>query len=404
MRKIVLSLVTVGAILSSCHNESGLPSTEDQKTNPSAMMKAGLSSMPIEDKRIYLESIMMNSAKYIVFEAQRSAESRNTIYSELEKNIDGDDNALVEIFYKNIPALFNNVDFKNSLASFDDLEGSKYFPQIFIYNYKNLKSAGQIGASNPILTVFYTGDETQTSAKAYKLNASGNWEFVKMVDEQTLNNEEIWVVSLNETFVNAIDLSVLPKDAVPPVLKGPSGPPPPPDDRCEDGTNYWPYFEYMTIRKHNESFFAGKSDIWTKTYTAWNTPNSVNPCNSTLPRIMWTNNSSGEIFIRKFMRYMIPNTSLYVVCGYAGSWDPGPFNAGGWQGDAFNYVIFEKDSWPTGIRFTDINNNGFNGSYQYRSADNYYDKGIILHWSSTGPHMNGYSRDISGQIKFNSRL
>lgn len=404
MKKVVLSLVTIGLILSSCNNESETQPTEDQKTNQSAIMKASLSSMSSADKMAYLESIMMTTAKYIVFEAQRNAEARNTIYTELEKNIDGDDNALIDIFYKDIPALYNNVSFKNSLLPFNDLEGNKYFPQIFIYNYNNLKASGQIGASNPILAVFYTGDEVPTDAKAYKLNASGNWEFVKMVDEQAVTNEEVWVFSLNETFVDNIDLSILPKDAPPVVLKGPTGPPPPPDDRCYDGIHYWPYFENMTIRKHNESFLAGKSDIWTKTYTGWNTPNGVNPCNSSLPKIMWTNNANGEVFIRKFMRYMIPNTSLYVVCGYAGSWDPGPNNVGGWQGDAFNYVIFEKDSWPTGVRFTDINNNGFNASYQYRSADNYYDKGIILHWSSTGPHMNGYSRDISGQIKFNSRL
>ncbi|EJL67658.1 hypothetical protein [Chryseobacterium populi] len=403
MKKIVLSAVTMGIILSSCsNNDSDTPSTADQKASQSAMMKTNLFNLSLDDKRAYLESILMTSAKYIVLEAQKSAEARNVIYAELEKNIDGDDNALVDIFYQNIPALYTNPEFKNSLTTFNDLEGSKYFPQVFIYNYSGLKATGKTGTSNPILTVFYTGDETQTSAKAYALNSSGNWEFVKMVDEQTIENEEVWVFSLNETFVNTIDLSVLPKDVVPTAQKGPSAPPP--DDRCQDGIHYWPYFEYMTIRKHNESFFAGKSDIWTKTYTAWDTPNSVNPCNSSLPKLMWTNNPSGEVFIRKFMRYMIPNTSLYVVCGYAGSWDPGPANANGWQGNAFNYVIFEKDSWPTGVRFTDINNNGFNASHQYRSADDYYDKGIILHWSSTGPHMNGYSRNISGQIKFNSRL
>lgn len=398
MRKIILSLVTIG-IISSCNNDVDTLA-EDQKTSQ-PIMKASLSSTSIEEKRIYLESILMNSAKYIVSEAQNTVESRNAIYSELEKNIDGDDNALVDIFYQNIPALYHNNDFKNSLIAFNDLEGSRYFPQIFIYNYNNLKSSGQIGASNPILTVFYTGDETQQSVKAYKLNSAGKWEFVKMVDEQSIANEEIWVFSLNETFVNTIDLSILPKQTTPPPAPAkPTGP----DDRCDDGIHYWPYFEYMTIRKHNESFLAGKSDIWTKTYTGWNTPNSTNPCNPSLLRIMWTNNPNGEIFISKFMRYMIPNTSRYVVCGYAGSWDPGPANVGGWQGDALNYVIFEKDSWPTGVRTTSINNNGFNATYQYRSADDYYDKGIILHWSNTGPHMNGYSRDISGQIKFNSRL
>jgi hypothetical protein len=400
MKKVILSLITISIALSSCRNESDLSSMEDQK----AMIKPNLSSMSLKDKRIYLESILMNTAKDIISESQKDAKSRSVVYAELEKNIDGDDNALIDVFYKQIPALNNDADFKNSLLAFNDLEGSKYFPQIFVYNYNRLKAAGKIGKSNPILAVFYTGDEKSASAKAYKLNAAGNWEFVKMVDEKAVENEEVWVFSLNETFVNTIDLSILPKEAVPPHTSKTLPVEQKGDDRCKDGTHYWPYFEYMTIREHNESFLAGKSDIWTKTYTGWNTPNSVNPCNSSLPKLMWTNNPDGEVFIWKYMRYMIPNTAVKVVCGYAGSWDPGPANVGGWQGDALNYVIFEKDTWPTGEKSADINNNGFNASYRYRSADNYYDKGIILHWSSTGPHMNGYSRDISGQIKFNSRL
>ncbi|WP_261509853.1 hypothetical protein [Chryseobacterium paludis] len=403
MKKITLSLVLVGLIISSCNNDPDPPAA-NLKANPTAM-KADLPNMSLDDKRSFLESILMNSAKAIVLEAQNNDESRHVIYTELEKNIDGDDNALVDVFYKNIPALNNSDEFKNSLMAFNDLEGNKYFPQIFIYNYSGLKSAGNIGTTNPILVAFHTGDETQTSVRAYKLNAAGDWEFVKMIDEDTVNNEEVWIFSLNETFVDTIDLSILPKENVQRTQQpDPAGPPPPPDDRCQNGIHYWPYFEYMTIRKHNESFLAGKSDIWTKTYTGWNTPNSVNPCNSSLSRIMWTNNPNGEVFVKKFTRYMIPNIALYVVCGYAGSWDPGPGNVGGWQGDALNYVIYEKDTWPTGVKSTTINNNGFNGNYQYRSADNYYDKGIIYNYLNGPGDMNHFSRDISGQIKFNSRL
>ncbi|WP_449397867.1 hypothetical protein [Chryseobacterium wanjuense] len=322
MKKTILSLITIAVTLSSCSNESDFASAEDQKADQSTMMKANVSSLSLQDKRAYLQSILMNSAKYIVFESQRNVRSRNEIYTELEKNIDGDDNALIDIFYKKVPALYNNAGFKNSLLAFNDLEGSKYFPQIFVSNYKNLKTTGRIGKSNPILSVFYTGDEVPTSAKAYRLNASGNWEFVKMVDEKAIENEEVWVFSLNETFVNSIDLSILPKEAVPPRTSKTSSVQQKGDDRCQKGTSYWPYFEYMTIRKHNESFLGGKSDIWTKTYTGWNTPNSINPCDPSVPRIMWTNNANGEVFVRKYMRYMIPNIALKVVCGYAGSWDP----------------------------------------------------------------------------------
>lgn len=398
MKKIIVSLAVFGFIVSSCNNDSDPPLVQKDHLTT---MKNGLSNMSLDDKRVFLESILMDCAKYVVLEAQKIPASRNTIYSELEKNIDGDDNALVDAFYKDIPALNNSDEFKNSLAAFNDLEGNKYFPQIFVSNYGNLKSSGRIGTTNPILAVFYSGDEAQTSAKAYQLNASGNWEFVKMVSEDFINSQEVWVFSLNETFVDTIDLSILPKTSVPKAQKGPSGPP---DDRCSDGIHYWPYFEYMTIRDKKESFLGGKSDIWTKTYTGWNTPNSVNPCNPSLSRIMWTNNANGDVFIRKYTRYMIPNIALYVVCGYAGSWDPGPGNVGGWQGDAFNYVIYEKDSWPTGVKSTTINNNGYNGNYQYRSADGYYDKGIIYNYLNGPGDMNHFSRDIAGQIKFNSRL
>lgn len=91
----------------------------------------------------------------------------------MEKNVDDDDDAIIELFYSKISGLNTNSGFKNSLNAFEDLEGNKYFPQIFIYNYDKLKTAGKIGTNNPILAIFYTGDETQNSVKAYKLNSAG---------------------------------------------------------------------------------------------------------------------------------------------------------------------------------------------------------------------------------------
>jgi hypothetical protein len=296
-------------------------------SKPNLVATSSLAELTIEQKRTLLEDYLKNLATFVVSEAEGESSARTAIYDELEKQIDGDDNALVDIFSTKIENLNGNIDFANALAPFSNLEGDKYFPQVFIYNYDQLKSDGKIGNDSKILVAFYTGDETMDKVPGYELDSENNWTFVADVDDSVAAGKEVWIFSLNETFRNTIDFSILPRETAitGPVMKptGPSGGP------CDDDIHYWPYIQNMQVRQHNESWLAGKSDIWITTYTGWDTYQSINPCNSALDRIMSTNNPQGEIFVKKFMRYLIPNGAQDVNCGYAGSWCPGPANVGG---------------------------------------------------------------------------
>src|ERR1700748_852423 len=244
----------------------------EQPKNSLMSAKAGVT---IEEKRIYLENALKNVAKYVVEEAKNNKDAKQAIYKELEKNIDGDDNALIDIFSTGIPALYSNEAFKSALSVFSDLDGDKYFPQVFIPSYGTLKNNDKINNAPEITCVFYTGDETQDAVMSYTLDGRGIWQEAGKVTENFTNNRELWVFSLNETFTNVIDRSIVPRDTI--IQEDirysdghsaakPTGFP------CDNGTHYWPYIQNMTIRKNNESWLAGKSDISIKTYTGWNTP------------------------------------------------------------------------------------------------------------------------------------
>lgn len=406
-KNAILSCLLLGISFASCKKEKPTTPTSSQENLKQKVSVINFTTETIGQKQQYLDSILKNTAKYIISTTQANSDNRQIIYSELEKQVDGDENAIIDLFYTKISALNSDENFITSLSNFNDLEGTKYFPQIYIHNYTTLKAAGKIGNSNPILAVFYTGDESQTSVKAYKLNTDNNWEFVKTVDETTTENEEIWVFSLNETFENKIDLSILPTGVIPirPPLTGPST-----NVYCLNGDKYWPYIQKMQISDRKESWLGGKSDIWMSTFTTWNTPGGLDPCNPSIYGRYFMNNASGQVPIRKYSKNeVVHQTNITVNFGYTGQlWRPGNFGIPGissQQGDAFNYVIFEKDSWPVGNRQTSISNSyGDSQYFTFRSADDQYDKGIILFWGPSGTHMNGYVGNVPGETYFNSRL
>lgn len=401
---IIITITVVGiALFISCKKKTGVDGSPDLSGKSTPESAISLSSLTLDQKRDFLDNQLKDIAKYVVAEAESKPTSRAAIYTELEKNIDREDNALIELFAQSIPALGSNNNFKSSLIQFDNLEGNKYFPQVFISNYQDLKANNKIGSSSKITAVFYTGDETIKVAQAYTLNRLGQWEEAGNVSEEDANGNEVWIFSLNETFINQIDLSILPDYEInPPVNQGPSvgldhiG--------QKTKTYYWPYFEQMRVKSHKESWIAGQLEVNCKTYSFWNNPGNINPVTHIAKEIMWVHNANADKRIAEFKRSFVPNTDKTVNFGYMGSWEPGSDFLHGWPGDAFIYVIYENDIWPTGNKNTSVQYGTLQtGNITYRSADTYYDQGVILYWGPPGTHMGDYVRE-NNETRFNSRM
>jgi|GEM_PF-2725756 len=345
-------------------------------------------SNDIISKRAWLREQLQQVALPIVKLAKQSASVRQGIYAEVRKAVDGETNGLVELIRDNVPQLGNNSQLTAALQAFDNIEGTKYFPQVFIPNYYELAEDGKTGTGD-IIVVFYDGDESLQSVQGYKLGANDSWQPATMIDEAFTGQHEVWVFSLNEHFENFIDYGK--------VLR-PSGPPAP----KPTGTPQSPYIDHVTVRQHKESIFAGGSDLYMRTYTTWNTAMAVSPYKHAT-YAFWVNDPNNGLDLETISRADVTNrqiNSVYKV--YIPDWDPGLMNVNGEQGDVMMYVMYEKDSWPTGRKNTEIEIRGYTFSIDYRSADIYYSQGFMTHY--TGDYyMDGYVHDEIG-LKFNSEL
>lgn len=135
-------------------------------------------------------------------------QSRAYLYGKIEKRFDGETNVLIESLINenptysarisnNLSSLFGNEgNLDNYLASFKNIKGSNYYPQLFIPFYDELKSANRIGIANPVLVIATGAD--QYSFTAYQ-NVNGKIiELPNKVDELFAKQSEVWVISINE--------------------------------------------------------------------------------------------------------------------------------------------------------------------------------------------------------------
>lgn len=162
----------------------------------------------------------------------------------------------------------------------------------------------------------------------------------------------------------------------------------------------YPFIEKMTVRSHKESWLAGKSDIYMKTYTAWNNKTSKNPITLVNNQTSWMNNADGNLDINKFKRKEVKNsTEKLLNKSYTTGWEPSTT-----QGNQLFYAMYEKDSWPCSYKNQDVaNNEGFVMHIPFRSYDDPYCYGVITYYA--GPcYMGSYKIDIQGQMKFNSKI
>jgi hypothetical protein len=119
------------------------------------------------------------------------------LYNEVESRFDGDYNVLIDKISKSYP---ENESLKSghteqAIRFFNE---KKSFPQVYIPFYEKLKSEDKLNKSDPVI-VIYT-DEIETGEyPGYQFDKNGNLTRLNfLIDENYAQNNEVWVISVNE--------------------------------------------------------------------------------------------------------------------------------------------------------------------------------------------------------------
>ncbi len=123
-------------------------------------------------------------------------EFNNYVYSEIEKKFDGDYNVL----FSKIDNSFNKGGMLsskyNETSMFFDL--IKKYPQIYIPFYEELKDRKILGKRSPIFLI-YTDENETGKYIGYEISKAGKLSQLSfLIDEEFAENNEVWVVSVNE--------------------------------------------------------------------------------------------------------------------------------------------------------------------------------------------------------------
>ncbi|NOT91440.1 hypothetical protein [Ferruginibacter sp.] len=380
------------------------------------------------------------------------------VHTEAKKKFDGEYEVLIQNLQKNTnwKEALNTLQINSGLNAFKNIEGSNFYPQIYIPKFqheedmkeeKNYTAPTNVAADS-IVYIYYAGDSEVDSATnenesyaGYVLNGSNQLEYWGMVNEEYANENEVWIISLNESVGNngnfcppqLIDgVYQYCPEAISGVCCGGGGgnddPPPPPPTGCTgpdcDPTMDAPFtvpfpdlghakvnckLERMIIKDAKESWLAGASEISirAKLHTHNNRAlGNFYPAAEENYTSLQKSNYLGKL-IKKVKRKQIRRGDDMVV-NYALETN--------WQAQYlysdpifFDFVIFEKDNWPAGL-----NRYKPNGRIDqragpsvetlpwdlfYRSADHanegrntpYYTASIVNNWDyrSFGLYYNG---------------
>ncbi|HEX6291863.1 MAG TPA: discoidin domain-containing protein [Herpetosiphonaceae bacterium] len=126
---------------------------------------------------------------------------RNLVYNGIARRFDGDDNILLSTVIQEAeqagivdPNAPDWQSFKAQVAQFQDVNGSVYYPQIYIPNF------GEVAPdSTGVSMVVYETDLSKTHLTAYQVDSTGNLRpKTDPVDETYTETYEVWVLSVNE--------------------------------------------------------------------------------------------------------------------------------------------------------------------------------------------------------------
>ncbi|MBP2473101.1 hypothetical protein JOF53_001973 [Crossiella equi] len=131
----------------------------------------------------------------------KDARFREVVTDGVARRFDGDDNVLLSDVIADAertgaisPAAPAWQAFKAKVASFANVGGQAYHPQLFIPNHGDGAKPG-----TDIVATIFESDLSRKAVPAYKLDAAGNLsKLPQLVDEAYSEANEVWVLSLNE--------------------------------------------------------------------------------------------------------------------------------------------------------------------------------------------------------------
>lgn len=317
-------------------------------------------------------------------------EFREIVYKEIEKQFDGDYNVLFETLSQVQTsdqstigarmAATSKIDEKLYLAmeAFKSIEGKDYYPQIYIPFYEELKekkvssNAKVLSPENEPVIVLFTGDDSQDAYPGYQLNEGGELEVTGfMVDEEYAQNNEVWVISLNERYFGENDSSSEANGSI--------------NGRTKSSPSA--IVDQIKIKCHKESWAAGASEVNILTlFSNWGaTVLNLNVYGHGVYE-------GGQIykFSRKDVRKQRnKDVNFYILNDWDDRAPDMPYG---------NYVIFEYDTWPTGRKTAEWYV-GATISIQYRSADIYYDLNTVYKTNFYGYYINNGCIEWLGQYQ-----
>jgi hypothetical protein len=197
----------------------------EEFSEESSLSKTALTSKSTKQQVDYAVTHLKNAG----LEIAKAATDKNFVdfvHAEVKKKFDGEYEVLIQDLQKNTKwgNKLSSNQLLNALNQFKDIDGSNFYPQIYIPKFEANENITGVGVATPaaapvpdtIVYVFYGGDAEADSSAGNEIYpgyiyANGGYTFYTMVNEEYANTHEVWVFSLNES-VNSIARYPLPCD------------------------------------------------------------------------------------------------------------------------------------------------------------------------------------------------
>lgn len=350
--KLIILFVFATLIISCKKNETSILIKENPITKKS-----------INEQRQYVRDNfkqILQELKPIFYDAQLKA----ILYSEVAKKFDGDDNVLIKTLINNqlVASKINKEKVNMLLEAFHNIDGSNYYPQIYIPNFDKLNSRYNLRITsdeNQPEFIIYDGDETINEFPIYIYNEDGEiYQTDNTADENYAISNPIYIISFNENVNDSGNYD--------PIVQTPN--------QTNSSVNCKIFT--ITIKDLKENFVAGKSEVNIKAFsTTWNhlllgisTNQSVQISN-----MRTSDDNQGHQIVHLFRA--MKNQELQLSYPLITNWEVNSFFS---DPIVYTYCIFEADKWPTPIRVSaslipsNPNSNSNKDFFNFRSADDAY--------------------------------